>query len=240
MIDWLRRDREPPTVDLGGTILPVEITRHRTARRLTLRLAPDGSAVRITLPSWCSAAEATAFARARSGWLAEQLAKLPAKRDVIAERALTYRGAPLPIVWDAKAPRRARLAGDAVHVGGPADGLPARLQRWLESEALRLFAGDSERYCTAAGLDPAEVRLTRAMRRWGSCSTERVLRLNWRLVQAPDAIRASVVAHEVAHLVHFDHSPAFHALLETIYEGEIAEANAWLSRHGRELYSAFG
>ena len=38
-------------------------------------------------------------------------------------------------------------------------------------------------------------------------------RINWRLVMAPDPVRRSVVAHEVAHLVHFDHSPAFHALL---------------------------
>jgi hypothetical protein len=35
---------------------------------------------------------------------------------------------------------------------------------------------------------------------------------------APDAVRRSVVAHEVAHLVHFDHSPAFHALLDALFE----------------------
>ena len=240
MIDWLRRDRDPPVIDLGGAVLPIEITRHRTARRLTLRLAPDGSAVRITLPSWCSAIEATAFARARSGWLAQQLAKLPAKRDVIAERALTYRGDTLPFVWEETAPRRPRLGDDGLRVGGPEDGLSARLQRWLEAEALRLFNEDAARYTAAAGLAPAQVKLTRAKRRWGSCSSERVLRLNWRLVQAPDAIRSSVVAHEVAHLVHFDHSAAFHALLGDLYEGDIGDANAWLSRHGRTLYCAFG
>ena len=56
---------------------------------------------------------------------------------------------------------------------------------------------------------------------------------------SPDAIRRSVVAHEVAHLVHFDHSPAFHALLGKLYEGDIDQANRWLSRHGREFYAAF-
>ena len=60
------------------------------------------------------------------------------------------------------------------------------------------------------------------------------------LVQAPDAVRRSVVAHEVAHLVHFDHSPRFHAVLGRIYESDIAEANAWLAAHGRQLYAAFG
>jgi hypothetical protein len=53
-------------------------------------------------------------------------------------------------------------------------------------------------------------------------------------------VRRSVVAHEVAHLVHFDHSPAFHALLDRLFEDDIEDANRWLSRHGRELYAAFG
>ena len=66
------------------------------------------------------------------------------------------------------------------------------------------------------------------------------MRLNWRLVQAPDFVRRSVVAHEVAHLVHFDHSPAFHTLLDRLYEGDIELANRWLSKHGRTLYAAFG
>ena len=66
------------------------------------------------------------------------------------------------------------------------------------------------------------------------------MRVNWRLAMAPDLIRRSVVAHEVAHLVHFDHSPAFHALLGDIYEGEIADADAWLRTEGRTLYADFG
>jgi hypothetical protein len=57
---------------------------------------------------------------------------------------------------------------------------------------------------------------------------------------APDFVRRSVVAHEVAHMTHFDHSPAFHAHLDTLYEGRIEQANHWLKREGRTLYRLFG
>ena len=57
---------------------------------------------------------------------------------------------------------------------------------------------------------------------------------------APEWVRRSVVAHEVAHLVHFDHSPRFHALLGEIYEDDIREADSWLRREGRSLYRHFG
>jgi predicted metal-dependent hydrolase len=57
---------------------------------------------------------------------------------------------------------------------------------------------------------------------------------------APDPVRRSVVAHEVAHLVHFDHSPRFHAFLGDLFEGDLPAANAWLKREGRSLYLPFG
>ena len=63
---------------------------------------------------------------------------------------------------------------------------------------------------------------------------------NWGLVQAPEPVRRSVVAHEVAHLTHFDHSPAFHAHLRALFEDDVSAADGWLKAHGRTLYAAFG
>ena len=52
MIDWLRKEMLEPEIELDGRVLPIELRRNARARRLTLRLAPDGSAVRLTLPQW--------------------------------------------------------------------------------------------------------------------------------------------------------------------------------------------
>lgn len=244
MIDWLRgasaRNALDPEIDLGGRQVPIVLKRMKTARRLTLRLAPDGSEVRITLPAWAEGREAIAFAHARAGWLAEQLARLPKRAAPEPGGEVMYRGERLRLAWDTRAARRPAVEGDALRIGGPQAGLETRLKRWLEAEALRLAEGDMQDYCAKAGLDPVPIGLTRAQRRWGSCSDKSRIRINWRLVQAPDWVRRSVVAHEVAHLVHFDHSPAFHALLARIFEGEIAAADRWLKDHGRGLYASFG
>lgn len=240
MIDWLRRAPLEPQVELAGRTVPIVLRRMRHARRLTLRLAPDGSEVRITLPAWAEAREAIAFAHARTDWLAAQLSRLPARAAPVPGGEVRYRGAGLRLEWEACSPRRPAIAGEALLLGGPETGLETRIRRWLEAEALRLSEADMHDYCAAAGLDPVPVGLTRAQRRWGSCSDKSRIRINWRLVQAPDFVRRSVVAHEVAHLVHFDHSPAFHALLGRIYEADIAVADQWLREHGRTLYASFG
>ena len=239
MIEWLRSEALEPAIELGGRKIPIELRRHARAKRLTLRLAPDGNAVLITLPRWCASKEAIAFAHARAAWLQAQLDKVPEAFDPVTNRLLPYKGGEIAIDWREDAPRRPKLDAGTLRLGGPEETLGKRLQRFLETEAQSHFADDAAFYCGRAALPVAPVKLTRARRRWGSCSSEGVLRLNWRLIMAPDFVRRSVVAHEVAHLVHFDHSEAFHALLDELYDDDIERANRWLSASGRKLYACF-
>lgn len=239
MIDWLLQDR-PLTIEVAGRDLPLVLRRLATARRMTLRLAPDGSEARLTLPRWGRTAEALAFARSRADWLASQLAAVPQAQVLGHGTSLPYLGEPHLLHHDPARPRRVVREERAIRIGGPAESLGPRLQRWLEGEARRLITADLTHYCQRAGQPAPPLALSRAQRRWGSCARSGTIRINWRLVMAPDLIRRSVVAHEVAHLVHFDHSPRFHAFLGEIFEADIREADLWLRREGRSLYRPFG
>jgi predicted metal-dependent hydrolase len=241
MIDWLKRaPRDEPSIVLAGRAVPIVIRRLAHAKRMTLRLAPDGSEVRISVPRWARTAEALAFAHARTAWLAEQSARTPVSEPPRAGGTIRYRGAAIAIDHAADAPRAPTLADGVIRLGGPPDAVSARLRRWLERQALSLLTEDLTHYCAAAGRPAPRLALANARRRWGSCAADGSIRINWRLIMAPDHVRRSVVAHEAAHLVHFDHSPRFHALLAEIFEGDIAAANAWLKREGQSLYQPFG
>lgn len=241
MLDWLKPSvRETPVIEIHGEVLPIVIRRLGHARRMTLRIAPDGSEVRLSLPRWGRTAEALAFARSRKDWLAEQLAAMPKACQPEPGGNIAYRGALLRIEHSLQGRRRPELGEGTVRIGGPAESLAARLRRWLEAEARALLAEDLAYYCGRAGHSAPKLALSNARRRWGSCGPDGAIRINWRLVMAPDFVRRSVVAHEVAHLVHFDHSPRFHALLAELFEDDVAQANHWLKREGRGLYSSFG
>lgn len=244
MIDWLRRAAVTPEADsvieIDGQDVPVAIRRHPRARQMTLRVRPDGSAVAVTIPQWGRQEDALAFARSRTQWLEAQLAKCTRPGPLRDGDSVHFRGEPLPIAWAARHPRTPRLSEGALQCGGPADHLNARVQRWLERQALALLTDDLAHFCAQAALATPELRLARAQRRWGSCSSAGTVRINWRLVQAPDHVRRSVVAHEVAHLVHFDHSPAFHRFLSALFGEGLDEAELWLKQNGRGLYARFG
>lgn len=252
MIAWLSRGKNPlgrassrlvpeqPSVIVDGRALPLVVRRLRHARRITLRLAPDGCEARVSLPTWGQTSDAVAFAAQRSDWLAEQMARILPPQPIEPGGMVPYRGAALGITWLASAPRRPVLDHGEVVMGGPQETVARRLRRWLESEAMRLGEQDLAEYSACAGVPAPRLALSSAQRRWGSCSAGGIIRINWRLIMAPDAVRRSVMAHEVAHITHFDHSAAFHAHLAAIFEGDVDDANRWLKREGRTLYRPFG
>jgi predicted metal-dependent hydrolase len=241
MLDWLRRDpRAAPTIEIAGRSLPIEVRRLDRARRMTMRLAPDGSTVRISMPRWGGTAEALAFARSRRDWLERQLVALPAPVTVQSGSPLMLLGRPIELRHQATSRRRPILEDGVLHVGGAEASLAPRLRRWLQERAVEHITRDLGHYCARAGVSVPRLALSNARRRWGSCAADGAIRINWRLIMAPEFVRRSVVAHEVAHLLHFDHSPAFHASLASLFEGDLGAANAWLKREGRGLYQPFG
>ncbi len=240
VLEYLRSADGTPTVDVGDAVLPLVIRRHATARRMTLRLSPDGAEVRVTMPRWGRTADAVEFAGTRTAWLSAQRARVPTRQAVGNGAVMPFCGQPHRIDWSPAHGRKVQRAGGILRLGGPEEAIAARLERWLRAEATVLMAADLAQYCARAGVKTPALALSRANRRWGSCSAKGTVRINWRLVMAPDTVRRSVVAHEVAHLLHFDHSPAFHAALSDLFEDDIEEANRWLKSDGRTLYSFFG
>ncbi len=59
---------------------------------------------------------------------------------------------------------------------------------------------------------------------WGSCSSLGNINLNLRLVELPSQLRDYVMLHELCHLKYLNHSPEFHALLESVCPGHRALA----------------
>jgi predicted metal-dependent hydrolase len=85
---------------------------------------------------------------------------------------------------------------------------------WYKRAALAHFAARTAQLARAARIAPPHLRLSSATARWGSCNTDREVRIAWRLVKAPQELIDYVICHELAHLRHMNHSAAFWAEVE--------------------------
>ncbi|MBP9020870.1 MAG: M48 family metallopeptidase [Syntrophobacterales bacterium] len=81
---------------------------------------------------------------------------------------------------------------------------------------------------------PSFVRLSDARRRWGSCSSDNRLSINWRLIMAPPKVIDYVILHELLHIKEKSHSRRFWKLMETILP-DYREHRYWLKENGHRL-----
>jgi predicted metal-dependent hydrolase len=105
--------------------------------------------------------------------------------------------------------------------------------RWLRARAVRDLQRFTRRHQGTLGAVAAGARLSDSKHAWGTCGKDRIIRVHWRLIQAPAVAMEYVVAHELCHLIERSHSPAFWSLLARTMS-DWAEAKAVLERWERE------
>jgi predicted metal-dependent hydrolase len=220
----------------GGRTRELEIVRRPGTRAMRLSVDPRDASVRLSMPPRAALRPALAWAATKRGWIEAQLAKLPAPMPVAPGMMFNLMGESVRIDWSPDHPRRPQLSDGILHIGGPRESLPSRLTRWLKAEALRVLEAETRALCATHDLNLTTVSIGDPRGRWGSCSSSGAIRYSWRLILAPAEVLRATVAHEVAHLTHLDHSPAFHAEVTRLYGKAPSAERRWLKSHGTALH----
>lgn len=220
----------------GGRRRELEIVRRPGTRSMRLSVDPRDASVRLSMPPRAALRPALAWAATKRGWVEAQMAKLPAPQPISCGMTFELMGQPVRLYWSAEHPRKPQLIDGTLRLGGPQESLNSRLTRWLKAEALRVLDAETRMLCAAHGLPLTTVQVGDPRGRWGSCSSSGAIRYSWRLILAPADVLRATVAHEVAHLTHLDHSPAFHAEVARLYGRAPAAERRWLKTHGTALH----
>src|SRR4051812_16975410 len=220
--------------ELGGAKLILKPSPR--ARRMRLRVDPRTRSVILTMPKRMSQRRALAWAAGHRDWVEQALAAIPEPTAFAAGTIVPLYGLPHRLDWSPGQPRQIERGEGRLVAGGPEEGLDRRLLRWLKAHALDLLDRETREYCAKAGVKASRIGIGDPVSRWGSCSGNGTIRYSWRLILAPAFVRRATVAHEVAHLVHLNHGPEFHALVAELFEADPKPARAWLKREGAALH----
>lgn len=232
----LSSGKSEPTLLVDGTVLPVLVRRYPRARSYRLRYDGAGGRVLLSMPARGAMRDALRWAQGQESWIRGQMAAAPERTPLGPGATLMIEGVECRISWDRAHARTPVLADAELRLGGPEEQVAARVARWLRAHALATLTRETHLIAAREGLSVASVRVGDPRSRWGSCSSSGVIRYSWRLILAPPEVRLATVAHEVAHLLHMDHSPAFHAAHARLLGADPAPARVWLRAHGAALH----
>ncbi len=213
---------------------PIDVTlRHSArARRLSLRVSRLDGKVTLTLPKHTPDREGLAFVRSKEDWLRRHLADLRPVQQVRLGGSVPFDGQDLPIV--AGQGRGARLHDRQIVVSAAAPVAP-QVKALMRHMARDRLAEASDRYAAVLGRRYTKLSIRDTRSRWGSCSAHGGLMYSWRLIMAPPDVLDYVAAHEVAHLVEMNHSPAFWATVARICP-DYELHRRWLRQNGDALH----
>ncbi len=225
------------TLDLPHGPTRIVWRRSARARRVNLRIDPRATAVIVTLPIRAARSAGLRLLTDNAGWVGTKLAALPPPLPFQDGAAVPLGGQPHRVRHVPEGKGGAWLDGGEIHVAGNPAFLARRVTDLLRAEAGRRLAVLTRDVAVQTGLRPSKLAIRDTRSRWGSCTADGTVMFNWRLVMAPADVQHYVVVHELAHLRHMNHGPAFWALV-ALHAPHMPAAIAWLKRHGTALMRA--
>jgi predicted metal-dependent hydrolase len=213
---------------LAGRRISFTVARSKRRRRTIAFEMDNPEILKITAPMRASLFSIRSVIRRNSGWITRRLAELQ-RAGASAPRSpqnygdgdrVTYLGDAykLNVTQDKNLPQGCRLRPRRMLVNLHAETLAesdlreeVRLEvlLWLKKRAKAKLQKRLDFWAGQLGVGYRKMVVANAARRWGSCSAQNVIRLNWRLIMAPLPILDYVAVHELCHVRHKNHGAGF-------------------------------
>ena len=217
------RETRRASIEHNGKRIEYTIIRSKRRKKtLEITLDPQQGVI-VRSPARTSLREIADLVQKRAGWILRKATDdilHPTPRRFTDGETLPYLGKEIPIVTATAGAKSITVSFECnvFRITSPAD-MPgeeratasrAALERWYRREAARLLPEIVAHWQSKVSpKKPTQVLIRNQRRRWGSCSSDGSIRLNWRIIMAEPALIDYVAVHELAHLAVMDHSPRY-------------------------------
>jgi predicted metal-dependent hydrolase len=196
----------------------------RTNRKKTVSLSVRDGEARILVPRYITQSRIVDFINSKSDWIRKKCEdhrqrpkRVPKIFDDGEQFLYLGRHYALQVTHGSSVGVKMRRGKLMVWIDVALDDEKRRAQvrtqlvDWYQKCALERFLKRTLYYSEIlkVKVDPKKVGIRKYRSRWASCSSEGVLRFNWKVIMAPSRVVDYVVVHELSHLLHFNHSPRF-------------------------------
>jgi predicted metal-dependent hydrolase len=225
-------------IDVHAHSMPIIYRRHARARNYVLRLCSNKTVV-VTVPRTGTMNFARDFVASRKNWLEKQWRILETRKIppqlLRPGMEILFRGESVALrVQQTGLDWRLQFGPESAPLARMEGNLRPALESHLQKLARTELADRVRELAAVHGMEVKRVVVRNQKTRWGSCSHNGTISLNWRLVQLPDAVRDYIIIHELMHLRQLNHSSRFWAEVEKVCP-DYRTAEDWLKKNSGQV-----
>lgn len=213
----------------------IKVIPSRSGRKISLRIDAKERIPVLSVPRFCSRKRAISFVNENMDWLIENLSKIPPQKKFSDGMRFLLFGEEVIIKHSPQQKRGTWLENNVLYVSGSAEFLHRRVRDYIKKTAAAKFYAQSAELAAKIGQKLSGVSIKDTKSRWGSCSTLHHINYSWRIALAPRSVIDYLIAHEVAHLKHQNHSSAFWNCVAEL-NADWQSGYSWLKQNGKTLY----
>ena len=215
---------------------PIEVI--RTNRKKSASVQVVDCQVQVIIPQGLSDVRIEQIIREKTSWIRDKLRKQSLMRpkkpkEYVSGEAFAYLGKNYRLKLAQGSSEAVKLTLGKLVVGADTD-IKRDLTSWYMQHAEKRLNEKVVRFAQVIGVEPNSVKVKDYKSRWGSCSSFGDISFHWAIIMAPHYIVDYVVVHELCHMIHHNHSPAFWQQVEKVLPN-YSECRCWLKLNGQEL-----
>lgn len=207
----------------------------REVKNARLRVCEDGS-VQLFVPVAFTEEEIESLLERKKAWIASKQAFFAQKEQIKLRRnEVLLFGNRYAYFYSSKYQNRVVVNHESKTIQAKRDLLDSTIQeKWLKSLAKKHISARAVALSEALLLPYNKLYIRSQKRKWGNCSKDKNISINWRIIKAPEFVIDYIIIHELCHTVIMKHTIRFQTLLRS-YCPDCLQAQAWLDKYGNGL-----
>lgn len=207
----------------------------KDVKHARIKVSEDGH-VRVLIPNDFTDEEISGLLRKKARWIAKQQAFFSKKSRIeLSRNQLLLFGRRYSYFYDDKYKQKILIDHTSQTIRAKRDLLDKNIQeKWYKLEAKKYLVPRTEDLAKKLQFQFSAVFIRDQRTKFGNCSEEKNISLNWRLVKAPTFVSDYIIIHELVHTKIMSHSGKFWTYLKSIYP-DYKKAMKWLDEFGNSL-----
>lgn len=207
----------------------------KDVKHARLRVSEDGK-VRIIAPPSFTEEEITSMLKKKTKWLDTNLKYFNEMSNIELQRnQILLFGNRYNYFYDTSYAQKVIVDHEHKTIQSKRDLLDTKIQEnWYRTIAKKHLTKRTKELSAKLKLPFNKFFIRESKTKWGNCSTEHNISLNWKLIKTPEYVIDYIIIHELLHTVVMNHSHKFWTLLKSYYPN-YKEAIKWLEKYGNSL-----